>query len=370
MPWPTTERFDDALASDHTVVTKAEVLVGEEVVEDLVALGAVVDGSVTVQGGDTERTASLSIIDIDGTLTPRDMDDLLAPTGNQIRLSRGIKFATPTVGSYEDTEEYVPLITARFTSTRSHYPYVELTEMYDRSWIVAGALLENTLVILSGANVWEAVSAVLETAYPGVPTNFPDTDEVCNRMIFDPGTNPWQIARDLAMNVGYRLAFDPLGVATGYSDPDLTDESAVSTFDDTTDSNLASSAEMEWVGQAFNAVLVTSDNSDLVVPVRGLVKDEDPSSPTQYGGKYGRRLAEPIADEKVRTVAQAILRAQTELRTMTGVMQQINMTTMVNPGWGYGDVVVANLTRRAIEHQLCTLDNWSVPMRAKRRVIT
>ena len=380
MPWPTTERFDKAIGSDHVVVTKAEVLVGEEVVLDLVQAGAVVDGSVTVQTGEIERSATLSLIDVDGTLTPRDVDDLLVPGGNQIRLWRGIRYNTPLVGGGAD-EEYVPLITARFTATTSRWPHIDLTEMFDRAWIVKGALLENTLVISSGANVFEAISAVLETAYPGVPQNFPDTDQVAPRMVFDAGTDPWGIARDLAANIGYRLAFDPLGVASVYGDPDLTDDAVNWNFDDTDNANLAlPGAELQWVGQANNAVLVRSSNSDLAVPVRGLVKDTDPSSPTQYDGKYGRRMADPIDDEKVQNAGQAILRATAELRGRTGLMQQINTQAIAHPGWAIGDVSRVNLTRQAIESQICTLDNWTVPMRAKdpattlntraRRVIT
>ena len=359
-----TEQFDNSVRHGGVVVTKAEVLSGDEVLEDLVKRGAVVDGSVSVSRSAVERTASLQLVDT-GDLTPTDVSDLLVPAGNQIRLWRGYKFNTPGVGGV-DAEEYIPLGTFRFTAVSSTWPNISISDMYDRAWIVQGAILENVLTIPAGTNSVEAVESILGVAYPDLPTSFPSTDEGTTLMTFDADADPWAICQDLAANIGYRLTMDPMGTAVMVSEQEPVEGSVVWRFDDTDQDNIAlPGAELSWSGTAYNAYIVVSDNQSLALPVRAKAYDLDPASPTQYGGKYGKRPAPLIRDEKIQNLGQAQTRANMELGNGVGLMQQINHSSLVHPCFQLSDVVGVNLTRQRIEQQFCAIDSFTVPMRAK-----
>lgn len=361
--WLTSARFDRTLPYGHTVATRVEVLDGDQVIANLTDLGVVVDGSVTAGRSAVQRSGMLSLVDATGALTPRDIGDLLVPAGNQLRLWRGISFVP-------GDEELCPLITARFTASTSTYPVIEISEMYDRSWIVAGALLESVLSIALGTLVVDAITALLTAAMPDVVTNFPDSDETTNAMAFDPGEDPWKIAQDLAANIGMRLFFDPMGVATMMSEPDITDPPAFTLDDTAVDGMALPGTALEWSGTGYNAVLVIAENSDLAAPLRALVKDLDPQSPTQWGGRFGRRLAPVIRDEKLASQVQVQARGEAELSGQLGFIQTVTAPTLVNPALEVGDVVRVNITRAdqvdspPIASQLCVLDAFTVPMRA------
>lgn len=361
--WPMSARFTETLGAGHVVATRVEVLDGDQVIANLTDMGVVVDGSVTVSRSATARSASVQLVDRNGTLTPREIGDLLVPAGNQLRLWRGISYG----GS--DGDELCPLGTFRFTASTATYPVIDIGEMYDRSWIVAGALLEQRLSIALGTLVVDAISAVLTTALPDVVTNFPDSAETTNAMVFEPGDDPWQIAQDLAANIGYRLFFDPMGVATMRAEPQVTDPAVISLDDTLADGLALPGASLAWQGTGFNAVLVIAENSDLPAPLRALVKDLDPLSPTQWGGRFGRRLT-IVRDEKLASQAQVQARGTAELQAQLGFIQSAVIPTMVNPALEVGDVCRVNITLAGqtgdppIAEMMCVLDSFGVPMRA------
>lgn len=367
--WPISDRFRDALTRDHFVVAKAEILEGEQVLAELAGDGVLVDGSVTASRSATQRTATASLIDRDGTLTPRDVNDLLVPGGRQIRLWRGIMFNDRLTSGLPDTE-YVPIGTFRFTVADVSFPVINLSTAYDRSWIISGEKTPFVLAITNNTNVIDTIGQLLQTAYPGVPMNFPLTNENTNGMTFDAEADPWEICQKLAANLGYRLFFDPMGVATmrpeaNESDPPVWD------FDDTDISNIGlPGVSRTWTGEGYNGVIVVAENSDLAAPIMAIATDNDPNSPTQWGSAYGKRYAPFIRDETIASLGQATLRAQMELQGQLGFLQSITVPTLPNPAFEVGDVVRVSQTRAdltddpPISEQYCVVDSFEVPLRA------
>lgn len=357
--YPVSDRYRANIWRGGRCAIKAEILADDEVVLDLTDMGVLLDGSVTCSYNETARTAAVSIVDKYGELAPYREDDLLAPGGNQIRLYRGLVFE-------DDTIEYVPLITARYTAVDMAGGLLQLQSMYDRSWIVAGAKLESVLNIPLGTNVIDAIEALLRTAYPGVPMNFPTSDETCNAMTFETNSDPWAIAQELAANIGYRLVFDPMGVAVMISEPDPSD-SPVWRFDDLDPTNMMLPGHTKHMsGLGYNCVQVYSENSDLLVPLHATAKDLDPSSAMQYGGKFGRRVLE-VRDEKISTQAQADQRAVRELGSQLGLLETFEIPVMPWPCGDVLDPVFVNVTQRAplIDSQTVIVDSITTPLRAK-----
>jgi Domain of unknown function (DUF5047) len=368
--WPISDRFKEALAGDHFVVVKAEILEGEYVLAELATDGNLCDGSVRCDRSAIQRTADVTLVDRDGTLTPRDIGDLLIPAGRQIRLYRGIMF-NDRLSSGEPDVEYVPIGTFRFTEVDVSYPQIRLSGCYDRSWIVSGEKLPFTVVVTQNTNVIETITRLVQTAYPGVPMNLPLTNENTLGMVFDAEADPWEVCQTLAANLGQRLYFDPMGVCTMRPEPSESDP-AVWSFDDTDPANLGlPSVGRKWTGTGYNGVVVVSENSDLTAPIRAYALDQDPHSPTQWGGSYGKRYAPQIRDETIASQAQAQLRANKELQANLGFLQGITIPALVNPALEVGDVIRcyygrADLTDSpVVKESFNILDAFEVPLRAQ-----
>jgi hypothetical protein len=371
--WPISERFAEALQRDHRIVAKAEILEGEQVVYDFSNAdtnnGILVDGSVSCSRSAIQRTASCTIVDQSGTLTPRDVRDLLVPGGRQIRLWRGIMFNDIQANGEPDIE-YVPLGTFRFTQTTVEFPKIQLESAYDRSWIISGEKTPFILSIANNTNIIDTITQLVQTAYFGVPMNLPITNEGVNGMVFDAGADPWEVCQTLAANVGQRLFFDPMGVLQMRPEPNETDP-AVWSFDDLDDSNIGlPTVGRTWQGDGYNGVIVTASNSDLAAPLFAIAVDGDPNSPTQWGGPFGKRYAPFIKDETIASQAQAQLRANKELQANLGFLQSIKVPALPNPAFEVGDVVRVALARSditddpIIDEQYCIVDAFEVPLRA------
>ncbi len=371
--WPISDRFTAALQRDHRIVAKAEILEGEQVVYDFSNAdennGILVDGSVSASRSAIQRTASCTIVDQSGDLTPRDVRDLLVPGGRQIRLWRGIMFNDIQPDGEPDIE-YVPLGTFRFTQTTVEFPKIQLESAYDRSWVVSGEKSPFIISVANGTNIIDTITQLVQTAYFGVPMNLPLTNEGVNGMVFDAGADPWEVCQTLAANVGQRLFFDPMGVLQMRPEPNETDP-AVWSFDDLDDDNIGlPTVGRTWQGDGYNGVIVTASNSDLPAPLFAIAVDSDPNSPTQWGGPFGKRYAPFIKDETIASQAQAQLRANKELQANLGFLQSIKVPALPNPAFEVGDVVRVALARSditddpIITEQYCIVDAFDVPLRA------
>ena len=353
--WPISARLRAALAGDQFVATKVELLSDGGVTVDLSEAGVVVDGQIDVDNAEVRRSGRISLVDPSGALAPAAAGDPLAPSGAELRVWRGLLL--------DDGPELVPLATMRFVVVEANWPRLEL-ECYDRAWTIAGATIEDTLTVAAGTNYVTAIEQVLASAWgPGLPTNFPDTDETTPALAYEAEADPWAIARELAANLGSQLFFDPMGVCQMVPEVDTATEPPVWVFDDRDDDDLMlGGTAATWDGTGPNAVIVIGENSDTGVAFRGVAYDLDPASPTQYGGAYGRRPLF-LRDEKVTTQFQATMRARKELLRRLGISQQVTVNSMVNPALEVGDVVEVHSERRKLA-QLCILERFGVPLRA------
>lgn len=368
--WTRSGRFDDTIWGGHVHSTAVQILQGEDVIADLGPLGIVVDGSVSCAHAETQRTGALSIVDLTGELSPQDADDLFSPVGNQVRLWSGIDYQDGTA------PELVPILTGRYKATTADFPRIDLSAIDDRSFVVKGALLESVLTVVLGTLLTDVIGGLVQTAYPGVPMNLPDSEETTNAMVFDVGTDPWAAAQDLAANLEMRLFFDAMGVLQMAHEPSDGD-SPVWVFDDTDPACMAlPGVAVTLGGEGFNSVTVIAENSDLVTPLRSTARDTDPSSPMQYGGRFGKRVMPPIRDDKIASQAQCDARARQELQNQLGLVQQITIPCMPHPAWEVMDPLLVAISRQQltgfppIRSQFAILDSMTQPLRAGAASIT
>ena len=339
------------------MASKVELLEAGAEIMDLSERGVVVDGLVNVDSTPVRRSGQVTLVDESGVLIPGAAGDPLAPAGNELRIWRGIDYQDGT------DPELVPIGTLRFVVTEAAWPEISL-ECYDRAWAISGATLENNLIIASGTNYVTAISNVLATAWgTGLPTNFPDTDEVTATLAFEADADPWEIARELAANLGMVLWFDPMGVCQMTPEPDAATDPPVWRFEDSDSENLALPGDKAvWDGTGNNAVIIIGENSDATAVYRSVWYDQDPASPTRYGGPFGKRPI-TIRDEKVTSQALADLRGRKELLARLGLGQTVMLPSMVNPALEWGDVVRAVSAHNKID-QVAILERFPVPLRA------
>jgi Domain of unknown function (DUF5047) len=354
--YPMTDKFFDTIASNHSVAAKAELLVDGNAVYDFVDGGFVADGTVQVANEPTQRTGSLTLFDATNAWSPTQVDDLLVPSGNEIRLWRGAVFPDGT-GS-----ELAPIGTFRITGSKAVYPQIEL-DLYDRSWVVQGAKLETALSIASGTSYITAIMQILTTAYgPDLDMNFPDTDQTTPAMVFEAEADPWEISQKLAANLGMRLFFDQMGVATMQPEPDASSD-VVWTFDDADVRNLGlPGLGLNWdANDVVNAVVVTGENFVGGVS-RGVAYNTDARSPFQYGGRFGKRPVF-IREEKILLDQIARLRAKYELLRQRGITQSVIVPSLVNSAFECGDTVRVKNAVQDIDMTV-VLDRFPIPLRA------
>lgn len=356
---PTTDKFRRVITGSHIVAQKVELLLGGEVILDLTDAGVVVDGTVTASSRSAVmRSGSCVLTDPDGALIPGETagsSQYLVPAGAELRLWRGIAY-------HDGDPELVPVGTMRFITNRVEAPKMSL-ELYDRAWTISQDKTESVVSIPAGTLVTTAIRRLLTSVWAELEMNFPDTDEVTVSMAFEPDTDPWEVCQQLAANIGLRLFFDPMGVATMAPEPEpLVDPTVWSFIDDDPANMLLPGVSVNWEGTAPNRVIVLGENSDNTAVYRGVATDDDDNSLTRYGGPYGK-VQQVIRDEKVASQAQAVFRARTVLNQGLGLIMQPSMPILPMPAFEPGDIFLTYSPKHHLG-QWSILDEMTLPLRA------
>ena len=94
--WAVSDGFESALLESNRLWrNRIEVLYGGDIVTSINVLA---DGYVDIDDVAVRRSCSLTLIDVDGVLTPSSARDLLAPKGTEVRIYKGLYVN----GAYED----------------------------------------------------------------------------------------------------------------------------------------------------------------------------------------------------------------------------------------------------------------------------
>lgn len=121
---------------------------------------------------------------------------------------------------------------------------------------------------------------------------------------------------------------------------------------------------LERAGTA-NGVLVRGQATADAAPVEVLVTDTDPSSPTVYGGAFGRVVV-VIESTAVQTIAQATDVAEAELAKRLGLTRSLQLTSAPNPALEPGDVVDVELGDGSVETHV--VDAVTIPLDVQQPV--
>ena len=104
------------------------------------------------------------------------------------------------------------------------------------------------------------------------------------------GASKWDAVLALAFDIECDVFCDPTGKFVIDERPKFTEPHPVATLTEGADGVLVAVNTQATREKMHNAVVVTSENSsgDDTVTHSGMAKDDDPNSPTRYGGPYGK----------------------------------------------------------------------------------
>lgn len=355
-----TDEFLAEIRRSHHVVSYVDVVSSTGEVQRLPATGGGVTEDATAE---VRRRCTLSVVDSTGLLTPKSEADLLTPYGTEVRPYRGVRYA-------DGREEVMPLGVFRISTVDvddsvGGSPDINI-EAYDRSRAVARAKFDQPYTVAKATNLVTAIKAIIELTYPDAQYDAISTTMVTSApLVFDANTSPWAAATQIAQSLGCELYFNAVGRVVIAPPPDVDALPGPDfTFVEGTGCTMTNIKSRFTDDPGFNGIVLTGASlGDEKPPVRVVVWDSEPTSPTYYLGPYGK-VPDFITDENVKTDAEATNAAKSLLQGYLGFSDQVSITSWPNPALTAGSIVQVERQRSGVTG-LYSVDVITTPMSAK-----
>jgi hypothetical protein len=348
--------FKSAIATDHVVVSKAEVWAGDQKLQEI----NVKSGTVTISSSAAvRRTCNLELVTnrTSTNLVPDNDFDLLTPFGNELRLYRGVEYPS-------GTREYVPLGVFVITSVeiKDTNDGVSISmEGIDRSIRISRNKWTEAYQMVTGT-LEASLADLLENRYDDVSYVFPVTNVTVNQVILglENDNDPWRDAVEIAELVGYDLYFDANGVIQLTSFPSLDGSVVVASFQEGAGTKVTSLDRTINTQDSYNGVIYTIEGTDVPTPIRVEVWDEDTTSPTYRFGVFGE-VPIFVTTAVIATETEAIKAATSLLNTYIGAQESISWQGIVDPSLDVNDVVYVKSNGAKVD-RLVILDTLDIPL--------
>lgn len=323
------------------------------------------DGNVSIdRTADIRRRCNITCVDPKGTFAPKSGSDLLTPTGTEIQVYRGVLYPSGieevvSVGVFR-------LSKATVTDTTSAIgtPGIVL-EGYDRSRTVKRDAFTTPYTIAAGTNIIDAIQAILARTFDNLQYDSVSTALTATApMIYDTANDPWQAVTDLANSIGCEIFFDPTGNVVIAPPVDVDHlPSADWDFVEGEGCQMLALGVVYTDEPGYNGVVLTGESTgDELPPVRSVVWDSEPSSPTYHLGPYGE-VPMFTTNSVVKTQADADSVAQATLNSTIGITSQISITSLVNPALDANDTVQVTRAKSGIAGKYA-IDSIVIPLTA------
>ncbi|MEV4122919.1 DUF5047 domain-containing protein [Micromonospora sp. NPDC049645] len=324
----------------HEPIVRVEVWDDEQ---HLATLPRILGGEV--KAALTSQVTRRGSISVDRDWYPADEHGLLAPYGNRLRIYRGIRAG-------DGREFWFPVFTGLISdvSRKPRSPCV--VEFEDRAAEVADAGFDTPEESRAGQRVVDEIARLIREGVPRAEFGQHDPIAVYTAsQVWDDDRG--QACDDLANAGGafwYALAdgryvvrrvpwtWHPSPSPSGGVEP-------VATFGDRdSGAGMVPDGVIEDVTERmsrrtlYNSVRATADQPDGAEPLNEVVRDVDPSSPTYFGGKFGRRTLD-VAVPSGSTAAVVRSAAATFLRRSRASAEPLTWEMMPDPSLELGDVL-------------------------------
>lgn len=353
---PVSAAFLAALTSSHQAISLVEILDGGEVS----ATATATDGSVTLDATAAIRGRVDATFVDDGSLglVPTTSADALTPYGNELRVSRGIRFP-------DGTEEFAPLgvfgIQGVIVGDSGDGMTIRVNGL-DRAQKVSDAKFEDPYQIAAGNDLVDELQAVIESGVPGLTYDFASVTRTTAALAANEGDDRWALALDMAAALGMLLFFDGAGTATLEVIAQPGGESVFDLVEG--DNGVLVAADRGWTREGtFNRVIATGENTGQGAPFRGVATDNNPYSPTYYYGPFGK-VPTFYSSPAITSDAQAIDAAEGMLAKQLGTTQTVDFGSIVNPALEPNDIVRITRNQAGIDENHI-IDQITIPLDAE-----
>jgi hypothetical protein len=355
-----TDEFLAEVRKSHHVISYVTVTSPTGETQRLPATG----GGVTEDASaEVRRRCTLSVVDNTGVLTPRSEADLLTPYGTEVRPYRGVKYA-------DGREEVMPLGVFRISTVDvddsvGGSPDIQI-EAYDRSRAIARGKFEQPYTVAKATNLVDAIKAIIGLTYPDAEYDSITTTMTTSApLIFDSNTSPWLAVTQIAQSMGCEIYFGSTGRVVIAPPPDIDALPGPDfTFVEGKGCTMTNIKSRFTDDPGFNGIVLTGASlGDEKPPVRVVVWDTEPTSPTYYLGPYGK-VPDFVTDENVKTEAEATNAATSLLQGYLGFSDQVSITAWPNPALTAGSIVQVQRERSGV-NGLYSVDAITTPMSAK-----
>ncbi|MFE0326328.1 DUF5047 domain-containing protein [Streptomyces sp. NPDC058960] len=324
--------FLRTLSTSHTMLARVDVYYNGQLTLSGLPFS---DGSVTVdRGSKTRRTVSLTVAD--PKYLPWTATDTLAAYGQQLVVSRGIRFAN-------GAEEWVPLGTFRINEPSGdvHFGPVSVTGASMECAIIDDKFQAPTTTRGQGGCVDAITTLIRQTLPDAVIVNLTSgqRNPSVAVAVWDAGADRWDAVVQIALAMQAEIYVDAQNRFVITDLPDVINGPVAWDIAEGEGGNLVSSARSMPRTGVYNGVLASGENSASgSAPVSALVTDNDPSSPTRWGGPFGK-VTKPISSALWLTVADCQAAAGYALFDATAPNVQTSLDSLPNPALEGNDII-------------------------------
>lgn len=358
-----TDAFLAEVRKSHTVVSYVDVITHDNRTFRLDAT----DGSVTGdRTADIRRRCTASCIDRTGDITPINAESILTPFGTDLKVYRGVAY---TSGARAGSEEVLLLGTFRLSKASvkdsvGGSPAISL-EAYDYSRTIMRDKFTDVYTVSTGTTVIQAIKDIAARTFPDLNFDvFESTVTTATPLVFDANSDPWQAMNQLATSAGCEVYFKADGSLKIAPPVDIDHLPAPQwTFIEGRGCTMLDLDVVFTDEPGYNGVVLTAEaaGSDSP-PIRSIVWDDEPSSPTYHLGPYGE-VPMFVTDSTITTQADADAAAAAQLNQVLGFSSQISLTSFVNPALEPNDVIQVTRERSGVNSKFA-IDSITIPLRA------
>ena len=169
------------------------------------------------------------------------------------------------------------------------------------------------------------------------------------------GASKWDAVLALAFDIECDVFCDPTGKFVIDERPKFTEPHPVATLTEGADGVLVAVNTQATREKMHNAVVVTSENSsgDDTVTHSGMAKDDDPNSPTRYGGPYGKNpIVQDVKGLKSDDACEK--KAEELLAEYKAESRTLDFSAIPNPALEPDDFVAVSMLDGTYETHLIT----------------
>lgn len=325
--YPVTARFLARLGESHTVATRVQLIRTDGSVIDLQHTG----GSVTVDRSQAIRR-TCTVTGADPSLIPRTPSDQLATYGARLRISRGVDYGD---GSQP---ELVPLGVFRLDSVEGDVSEGPVTLQGKGLEAVLQDDKFTTPYTATGTAI-SAVTTLVQRSLPTASVVSLVTDVTIGSRTWDIEGDPLAAAQEVAAAAGAEIYCDADGTFVISTLPDLATATPVWSVEAGEGGVYITGSRGMSSDKVSNGVLARGENTSAnVPPVSYLATDSDTTSPTYWGGPYGRRPAF-YSSSTLTTLAACTNAARLKLVAAKAPNASGDFSSLPNPALEPGDVL-------------------------------